>query len=64
MADLNSGLRMTSPALLPLGHGNEINKSKKKKKKIPNQARQTDHHFSTFVPRGPRRKEIQEYFRR
>ena len=62
MADLNSGLRMTSPSLLPLGHGNEINKSKKKK--IRNQARQTDHHFSTFVPRGPRRKEIQEYFRR
>lgn len=31
MADLNSGLRMTSPSLLPLDHGNEINKSKKKK---------------------------------
>ena len=61
MADLNLGLPMTIPALLPLGHGNEINKSKKK---IPNQARKTDHHFSSFVPRGPRRKEIQEYFRR
>ena len=28
--DLNSGLRMTSPSLLPLSYGNEINNSKKK----------------------------------